>query len=217
MQIFAHRGASQTHPENTLEAFAEALRLGVAGIELDVHATSDGTPVIIHDASLSRTSGSDLHVTDLAYADLRALAPSVPTFAEVLGLVGSQVHLDIEVKQAGVEGAVLDVLARYPDARWSVSSFDWDVLAQFRALDPESDLWLLGSLQSDELLETARRLGATAAALAQTAIVEETITQAHAAGLKVMAWTVNDVDRARQLSGWGLDMLCTDVPQLFVS
>jgi glycerophosphoryl diester phosphodiesterase len=145
------------------------------------------------------------------------LAPSVPTFAEVLGLVGSQVHLDIEVKQVGVEGAVLDVLARYPDARWSVSSFDWDVLAQFRALDPESDLWLLGSLQSDELLGTALRLRATAAALAQTAIVEETITRAHAAGLKVMAWTVNDVDRARQLSGWGLDMLCTDVPHLFVS
>jgi glycerophosphoryl diester phosphodiesterase len=46
--------------------------------------------------------------------------------------------------------------------------------------------------------------------------MEETIKAAHDAGLKVMAWTVNDIDRARQLDAWGLDMLCTDAPHLFV-
>jgi len=217
MKIYAHRGASRTFPENTLEAFAEALRLGVAGIELDIHATVDGTPVIIHDASLSRTGGTDSLVTQLSLAELRTVAPTVPTFTEMLDLVGSSVHLDVEVKQPGVEQAVLNVLTQFPDARWSISSFDWSVLERFRALDPDCDLWLLSQVLNDELLDTARRLHATAAALFAPGILEETITHVHAAGLKVMAWTVNDVDRSRQLSGWGLDMLCTDVPQLLVS
>ena len=85
MQIYAHRGASQTHSENTIGAFAEALRLGVDGIELDIHATSDDIPVVIHDSSLSRTLGKEAHVTELPFEYLRSIAPMVPTFAEVLG------------------------------------------------------------------------------------------------------------------------------------
>jgi glycerophosphoryl diester phosphodiesterase len=216
MQLYAHRGASQTYPENTIAAFAEAVRLGVDGIELDIHATADGVPVIIHDASLSRTATSDAVVTDLTLKELRTVAPSVPTFDDVLKLVGSSIHLDVEVKQAGVEPAVLDTLARYPDARWSISSFDWSVLAQFRALDPTCDLWLLSPVLSDELVDTAHRLGATAAALYAPGITEDTVHHVHKAGLKVMAWTVNDVERAEQLDQWGTDAFCTDAPQLFV-
>ena len=122
MQIYAHRGASQTHSENTIGAFAEAVRLGVDGVELDIHATSDGIPVAIHDSSLSRTSGTDLDVPDLSLERLRAVAPTVPTFAEVLDIVGSAVHFDIEVKQAGIEREVLELLgASIPDSRWSIS------------------------------------------------------------------------------------------------
>jgi glycerophosphoryl diester phosphodiesterase len=216
VQIYAHRGASQTHAENTIGAFAEAVRLGVDGIELDIHATSDGVPVVIHDSSLGRTAGADFEVPDLTLDRLRTVAPTVPTFAEVLDLVGSALHFDIEVKQAGVEEAVLELLGRYPDVRWAISCFDWTVLERFRELDESCDLWLLSPLMSDELVETASRLKATGAALYAPAIAEETITAAHDADMNVMAWTVNDVDRARQLGGWGLDMLCTDAPHLFV-
>ena len=216
MQIYAHRGASQTHSENTIGAFAEAVRLGVDGVELDIHATSDGIPVVIHDSSLSRTSGTDLDVPDLSLERLRAVAPTVPTFAEVLDIVGSAVHFDIEVKQAGIEREVLGLLGHYPDSRWSISCFDWTVLEQFRALHEECDLWLLSPLFTDDLLQTAARLGATAAALYAPAIERQTVDAAHAAGLKVMAWTVNDVARAEELEDWGLDMLCSDAPHLFV-
>ena len=78
MQIYAHRGASQTHSENTIGAFAEAVRLGVHGIELDIHATSDGIPVVIHDSSLSRTMAKEAEVTDLTFEHLRSMAPTVP-------------------------------------------------------------------------------------------------------------------------------------------
>ena len=217
VQIYAHRGASQTHSENTIGAFAEAVRLGVDGIELDIHATADGVPVVIHDSSLARTLGTESRVTDATFEHLRSIAPTVPTFAEVLQLVGSDLHLDIEAKQAGIEREILDLLASYPDARWSISCFDWSVLEQFRKLDDDCDLWLLSPLFTEELVETARRLRATAAALLAPSITEETIKASHAGGLKVMAWTVNDVDRAQELEQWGLDMLCTDAPHIFVS
>jgi glycerophosphoryl diester phosphodiesterase len=216
VQIYAHRGASQTHSENTIGAFGEAVRLGVGGLELDIHATSDGIPVVIHDSSLSRTSGADFEVPDLSLERLRLVAPTVPTFAEVLDLVGSALHFDIEVKQAGIEREVLELLGHYPDTRWSISCFDWTVLERFRALEERCDLWLLSPLFTDDLVQTASRLGATTAALYAPAIERETIEGAHAAGLKVMAWTVNDVERAGELEAWGLDMLCTDAPHLFV-
>ena len=55
VQIFAHRGSSGTHPENTLPAFAEAVRIGADGIELDVHLTKDEQIVVIHDEEVDRT------------------------------------------------------------------------------------------------------------------------------------------------------------------
>ena len=56
VQIFAHRGSSGTHPENTLPAFAEAVRIGADGIELDVHLTKDEQIVVIHDEEVDRTT-----------------------------------------------------------------------------------------------------------------------------------------------------------------
>jgi glycerophosphoryl diester phosphodiesterase len=217
VQIYAHRGASQIHPENTLDAFAEAVRLGVDGIELDLHTTSDGIPVVSHDASLTRALGIDSDVRQVTFAELRSLAPAVPTLTEVLDLVGPALHFDLEVKQAGIESHLLPVLRDHPDARWAISCFDWAVLEQFRSVDESIDLWLLGHALTDDLKSTAARLGATTAALFAPAISEATVASAHAAGLKVMAWTVNDPERARQLEVWGLVMLCTDAPHLFAS
>lgn len=216
MRIYAHRGASQTFPENTLDAFSEAVRLGVDGIELDVRATSDGIPVISHDSSLSRNFGMDSEVSDVTVATLREIAPSAPTLADVLDLVGATLHLDIEVKQAGIERELLALLAQYPDTRWSISCFDWQVLARFRELDARCDLWLLSLLLTADLIETAHRLRASTVALQASVITAQSITSARQGGLSLMAWTVNDVAKALQLQEWGLDMLCTDAPHLFV-
>jgi glycerophosphoryl diester phosphodiesterase len=216
MLIYAHRGASQTHSENTLEAFAEAVRLGVAGVELDLHATQDGVPVVIHDASLARTAGIDANVPEIPFGRLREVALSVPRFTEVLDMVGDALHFDLEVKQKGIEPLVLETLDQYPSARWSISSFDWTVLDSFRELNEQADLWLLSAAFGQDLVDRARSLRASAAALYAPSITQQVIESAHDAGLRVMAWTVNDPDRARQLEGWGLDMLCTDAPHLYV-
>ena len=213
VKIYGHRGASGLAPENTIEAFRLALSMGVDGIEFDVRATADGQPVLIHDRSLERTAGVDRNVEELTLAELQGLAPQIPTLVALLELVGETAHLDIEVKQARIEERVLETLSGFPDVRWAISCFDWAVLERFRELSPGADIWLLANESEDVLYQHARRLGASGVAIAGAAIAAPVIERAHAAGLTVMAWTVNDVDVAGWLQGWGLDALCTDHPE----
>ena len=216
MLIYAHRGASAAHPENTLRAFRHALAIGVNGIELDVHATADGIPVVIHDRDVGRTTDGDGFVDDIPLARLQNFdagdGERVPTLAEVLELVGSAAHLDIEIKGSGIESAVLDVLARYPDVRWAISSFDWNTLRTLRRLAPEVELWPLAEEFSDELIAVAAELRSPTVSLFVDAYTPERATILRDAGLRVMVWTVNDAGEAERVADLGAFALCTDDP-----
>ena len=135
---------------------------------------------------------------------------SVPTLDEVLNLVGDQVHLDIEVKQSGIEEAVLRVLSAHPDTRWAISSFDWDTLRTLRALDDTAELWPLTEHWSDEVVAVARELGSPTVALFAGSYTPSTAAELREAGLSAMVWTVNDDGEARRVNELGAAALCTD-------
>lgn len=221
MLIYGHRGASATEPENTLLAFRRAIEMGAEGLELDVQATSDRVPVILHDRELTRTTSGSSAVDLIDFDTLRGFdagsGERVPTLAETLELVGDRVHLDIEVKQGGIEREVLDVLAQYPDVRWAISSFDWTTLERIRALSPEADLWLLAVLVNDSLFHTARRLRASGVSLHHSALTEPTAKRLIDAGLKIVIWTVNDVAEAARVRALGAAGLCTDAPDVIIA
>src|SRR5215217_9516104 len=184
--IYAHRGASAIHPENTLLAFRLALAIGVDGIELDVHATADGIPVVIHDRDIGRTTDGVGYVDQIPLARLETLdagdGERVPTLAEVLALVGDAAHLDIEIKGSGVERAVLDVLAHHPAGRWAISSFAWDTLRTVRRLDSAAELWPLAERAGDELIAIARELASPAVSLYTGAYTAEEAAKLRNAG-----------------------------------
>ncbi len=211
-KIYAHRGASASHAENTLAAFDAAAQLGVDGIELDIRATSDRVPIVSHDGSLRRAFGVDRAIGELSFEELRAVAPAVPTFAEVLALVDGRCQLDVEIKEAGVERSVLDLLSDLPRDRWAISSFDWDVLRAIRGLDGEAELWVLCLAMSPGAVDAADSLDATTLAVEQTAITPDVVNRATETGRQVMAWTVNDPARAADLATWGVAAICTDDP-----
>jgi glycerophosphoryl diester phosphodiesterase len=215
--MYAHRGASALHPENTLRAFRHALAIGVDGIELDVHATVDGIPVVIHDRDIGRTTDGDGYVDQIALARLETFdagqGERVPTLAEVLALVGDAAHLDIEIKGSDVEQAVLDVLARHPTVRWAISSFAWDTLRTLRRLDPVAELWPLAERADDELIDVATELASPAVSLYTGAYTAENAAKLRDAGLHVMVWTVNDPREARRVADLGAFGLCTDDPE----
>jgi glycerophosphoryl diester phosphodiesterase len=215
--IYAHRGASAIHPENTLRAFQHALAIGVDGIELDVHATADGVPVVIHDRDVGRTTDGTGYVDQIPPVRLETLdagaGERVPTLAEVLALVGEGAHLDIEIKGSDVERAVLDVLAQHPNVRWAISSFAWDTLRTVRRLDLAAELWPLAERAGEELIAIAEELASPAVSLFTGAYTAEDAAKLRDAGLRVMVWTVNDAREARRIEDLGAFALCTDDPQ----
>jgi len=157
IRILAHRGASRAAPENTLAAFAAALRAGADGIELDVRLSRDGVPVVIHDATLDRTTDGRGPVSDATAAELSARdagswfgpefrSERVPVLSDVLQLFGRDLEFRVEIKHDTFRGArftaqqVTDVIRRYhpdPAAVW-ISSFNPGVLAWCRRLAPEA-------------------------------------------------------------------------------
>jgi glycerophosphoryl diester phosphodiesterase len=217
MLIYAHRGASVNHPENTLRAFRHALAIGVDGIELDVHATADGIPVVIHDRDIERTTEGVGYVDEMPLARLATFdagdGERVPTLAEVLALVGDAAHLDIEIKGVGIECAVLEVLTEYPTVRWAISAFDWNTLRTVRELDQVAELWPLAERAGDDLITTAEELASPAVSLFTGAYTAESAAALRDAGLRVMVWTVNDPREARRIADLGAFALCTDDPR----
>jgi glycerophosphoryl diester phosphodiesterase len=217
IKIYGHRGSSGTHPENTLTAFREALAVGADGIELDVHATADQIPVVIHDRAVKRTTNGSGNVDQLSLAQVQTFdageGEKVPTLAEALELIGDRLHLDVEIKGRDIEAEVLRVLKRFPDARWAISSFDWDTLRAVRRLDVGAVLWPLAVRVNDELFAIAAELASPAVSLVATAYTAQTAAALRAAGFEVMVWTVNDADESRRVRDLGAFALCTDFPR----
>jgi glycerophosphoryl diester phosphodiesterase len=214
-KVYGHRGAPAEFPENTLAGFRRALELGIEGIELDVHLSADGIPVVIHDETVDRTTNGRGAVADLTVEELRALDAGdgeyVPTLAEVLDLMGDNVHVDIEVKANAAGQAVLEEIEGR-NTRWLISSFDWDVLRYVRSAQKDTELWVLSPAASDEALDVVDEVGATALAIWERGLDEDVASHLREKSVDFWVWTVNDPRRARECVEWGAIGICTDDP-----
>jgi glycerophosphoryl diester phosphodiesterase len=224
--IWAHRGASSEAPENTLAAFLAAEKAGAQGIELDIHLTRDGVPVVIHDVRVDRTTDGSGPVSRLTLAELRRLdagswfAPDfagepIPTLEEVLAWAGDRLRLNLEIKDAGTRQAILPLLARYPAARVLISSFDYRLLAAFRRADGGLPLGvLLESAFWGRALRLAVAIGAESLHPREDRVSRPLLTQCRRLGLKVYPWTVDDPGQALRFSFLGVDGIFSNNPRL---
>jgi glycerophosphoryl diester phosphodiesterase len=137
----AHRGASSEAPENTLRAFQRALELGVDGIELDVQVTRDGIPVVFHDFTLTRLTGTRGRLTDRTWAELQKLrvrGEPIPTLADALSLTRKRCLLQIEIKKGAPVAPVLAAIRKTASTENVIlASFEPDILRQAAALAPK--------------------------------------------------------------------------------
>lgn len=226
--LIAHRTAMGLRPENTIVGIEAAIASGVDGVEIDVRATRDGVLVLMHDASLARTTGDPREVEEVTLDGLRALRvldphgdvgpQPVPTFAEALQATAAT-HLVIEVKQTGIEDLVARAV-RDGDAlgRCSLCAFDAGVCAASAEAMPEMPVSLLAAPNRDaaEVLAEAGELGLAGVSLHYSMVDERLVRVAHDAGLSVATWTVNDVAEARRLHAAGVDLICGDYPASLV-
>jgi len=205
--LLGHRGARAFRhiPENTLASFELCLEHGCDGFEFDLRLSGDGQAVICHDASVG---GMEIAVTKSAR--LR-----VPTLEEVLRHFAERAFLDIELKVAGLEARTLTALRVHPPQKgYVVSSFLPDVLTAIHDLDPAIPLGFLC-----ETADQLRGWGQTPAewVIPQFGLVEgELVELVHAAGKKIMVWTVNRVERMREFAAWNVDAIISDETELLV-
>ncbi len=232
--IIAHRGYRARYPENTLCAFRAARDAGAHMIELDVTLTRDRRVVVIHDATLDRTTDGTGPVRDRTLEELRRLdagawfsrafaGERLPALEEVLDLAHRPPLVNIEIKPEAfepeappdaIERRVVDaVRSRGLLERVLVSSFEWRVLAAIaRMASPPA----LGLLSEDPLppdgIDTCRELGAFSWHCHHRKLDRGQVDRLHEAGIRVYPYTVNDPARIGRLLDMGVDGVFTDDP-----
>lgn len=216
--VIAHRGASRAEQENTLAAFATARVMGAAMVELDVRLLADGGLAVHHDAHLP----DGREVAGLTQADL---PPHVPVLAEALSAcegMGVNVEVKNDPREPGYD-ATTDVAERVAEVvraegsvdRVLVSSFDLPTAVRAHACGLAS-AWLVARLPSGAL-DTVVEHGLVALHPWDASVTAELVEACHERGVRVNVWTVDDPDRMRTLAAWGVDGICTNVPDLAVA
>lgn len=227
--VFGHRGAKAYAPMNTLPAFELALKQGAHGIELDVHRSKDGCPVIVHDFTVDGTTDGTGKVAEMTLPQLKELdagswfdeefrGTRVPTLDEVFEAVGKKLYINVEIKSNsldtdGVEQVVADCISRHNmQTRVIVSSFNPYTLKRFREILPEVPI---GYLLEPEIQKThilMSKADHEARHPYHETIDDMYMIWARDAGFYVNAWTVNDPYRARVLRALGVNGIITDNP-----
>jgi glycerophosphoryl diester phosphodiesterase len=220
--VIGHRGARGHAPENTLLGIDTGIALGAPWVEFDVQLHPSGALLVFHDLTLDRTTNGSGFLADQPLAALRALdaggGQTIPTLQEVLDLVDQRVGVNIELKSAGgTAEAVAAVIRSYVDAGWPVdkflvSSFHLPELWEFKQLAPEIPIGALLCGVPLDWAGCALELGAATLNLSSEFVDPRLIADAHAHGIKVYVYTVNDVAEMRLLRGMGVDGVFTDHP-----
>jgi glycerophosphoryl diester phosphodiesterase len=225
----AHRGYSTVAPENTLPAFAAAVRAGATVVEFDVRVTRDGVPVVIHDRTVNRTTNGSGRIWDLTYDEVAALDAGswfgagftglrVPSLAETLDLLAPEpVELLLEIKPPATLDEVKSIVAQLAERdlldRTVLQSFDADVVRKVRGVAPEARRGLLLFRFDAETVELSRELGVTCCNPPVDDVLNrpDTMAALAAAGIGVMPWTPNDMAQWRPLVDAGATGLITDL------
>jgi glycerophosphoryl diester phosphodiesterase len=245
-RLFGHRGAAGVAPENTLVSFNRALADGADVLELDVHATSDGEIVVLHDPTLERTTDGAGAVRDLTFQELRrfdagfrfehggthpfrGLGVRVPALEELLDAFPTM-PLNIEIKQAepAIESRVVALLERKgAAARTMLAAESDEIMRRIRTCTPEvASSGSYGEAHdffqrcfADHFVgyaPVARALQIPVRVGEVELVTETTVAAAHRHGLEMHVWTVNEEREIERLLDLGVDGLMSDFPERLV-
>jgi glycerophosphoryl diester phosphodiesterase len=237
--IIAHRGASALAPENTLAAFRKAMELRADALEIDVRQTKDGHFIVMHDASVDRTTTGKGNVADMTFEELRRLdagssfdasfaREKIPTLEEVLTILDSTTLLIAELKGASDDGSterkLVDIIRRSDKQKQVIlKSFEKEVLDRFKSLSPEMPRLFVYAFRIPWLsLVVGTRLMSGSVfdvdceyLQAHWLLLSESFTKAaQAKGFTVIAWGINDEADMREAIRYGVDGIETGKPDV---
>jgi len=232
--IIGHRGCAAYAPENTLEGIHTAADMGVEWVELDVKLTKDQVPIIFHDDTLERTTSISGDVKDLTLAEIKELdagswfgdsfiGAKIPTLEEAIdALIERNLGLNLEIKpcpgrEKETAEVALDILSGIWDDhdRLLISSFQHVSLET--AMDMATD-WHRGLLLPEEWpenwVELAEYLQVSTINFNGNTVTRDQVEAAMELEKPLLAYTMNEPDRARFLQSWGVGGFFTDAPDV---
>jgi len=237
-QIIAHRGNSGPSPENTRLAIKQAIDLGVDMVEVDVHISQDGIPILIHHSRLEYTTNGQGHVTEHTLSELRLLdvggwkAPEfvgerILTLHDVLDMARNRIPLNLDIKTERVIPATIKTIQEMRVLNQVViSGCTQNCVKNIRSQEPHLTVLLNLDVKLEQLaltgpaatfrsrcLAVAEQSGAGGINIAHVFANRLLIQQAHQKGLSVWVWTVDDKDRVRELLEIGVDSITTNWPE----
>jgi glycerophosphoryl diester phosphodiesterase len=222
-RIVAHRGGGSLAPENTLGAIRLGASLGFRGVEFDVMLAGDGTPVLIHDETVDRTTDGRGEVSKLDFLQLSSFRiqgdERIPRYEDAVALCRELgVWANVEIKPArGHERRTGEAVARMTRELWQgaplapvLSSFSVEALAGARSVAPGQARGYLVDKIPPDWRDTMKRLGCVALHCNWKSLDEGLAADIHQAGYSVLLWTVNEPVDAKRLFKIGADCLVTD-------
>lgn len=230
--VVAHRGASAYAPENTMVAFNKAHQLGIQWVEFDVMLTDDNVPVIFHDDTLDRTTNGSGFIDEIDFARLIKLdagswfgsqfkdtrVPSLKEAVQFLTKHAMFANIEIKVLHDNDEKLVkqtLDVISQVTlpeNAFFLFSSFSITALEVMHHYAPHCKLALLMHEWLEDWQEMADKFACISIHVNQAVLTKERAQSIKASGRCLLSYTVNDIDRANELRGWGVDAVFSDAP-----
>lgn len=221
----AHRGYSYAYPENTLLAFRQAIATGARAIELDIHCSRDGEFVVMHDPTVDRTTNGHGPIANLTWAELQQLdagtwknpdfaGEKIPALHETLQLSrNNPVTFNVEIKKFSTPDAAARLAALLQThaprgGSHMASSFDLEALMQVRAAAPTLPLALIG--RAEAILPAAITHGIPWVHCHFSSANADMLALAHAHGIKVNVWTLDQPHLLQHFIRNGIDKFCTN-------
>jgi glycerophosphoryl diester phosphodiesterase len=226
MLVIGHRGAAGRVAENTIAAVRHALAAGADGIEFDVRLHG-GRLIVLHDATLDRTTDGHGPHRALSLAALRALhtgaGEPIPFLEEMLAVSGGGLLVNVEVKQPGIAREVAAALDAFTTTHpgWHstllLSAFDVDTTRELAALRGDKRLGVLYEKDFEDALARAGELAAWSLHMPLEDVAPRAVARAHARGLAVYVYTVNAIADIERCAAARVDGVFTDFPERVVA
>lgn len=231
--VIGHRGAAAYAPENTLAGFRAAKALGCAWAEFDVRLTADNVLIVCHDDALARTTGARGRISKLPLVAIRQLdagswfgpgfaGERLPTLDEVLVLcrdlrLGANIEIKAERgRAAATAAAITDCLAHLGEdlPQILISSFLAGAVEEAMRSMPAIPRGMLWRRLPRNWRSIAERFGCATIHCGQAGLTKTAAMEVCAAGYPLLAYTVNDAVRARELFVWGVASVFSDAPDI---
>ena len=218
---YAHRGASEYAPKNTLLAFSLGICMGANGIETDVQLTRDGVPVLFHDNTLARVTGEAGSIADYTFAELQQfrvrkndLTDRIMKLEDFLKLFGFRdMRFAIELKQKGTAAPVAEMVRRFGlESKAVITSFDWEELCAMRCVAPELETGYLCKMVDAGLIARMKRQGMVELCPPADEITAQNVALWKQQGLRVRAWGVKNEALMRRAYDAGVDGMTVNFP-----